>query len=180
VPEYVVRALGKPVVWVNTSGSRNRRELQAKGSTSFSNELEADEIRTLMTNLAMYSQGTPLSVAVLTGYADQRDLVRKVLHAAAGSFDMIDYEVATVDAFQGREADVCILSLVRSNDHGQLGFLTFRQRINVAVSRGRTGLAVVGDAVFVEASKSVANPLSDVLRYLRSHPETCVIAEVQE
>jgi tRNA A-37 threonylcarbamoyl transferase component Bud32 len=180
VPEYVVRALGKPVVWVNTSGSRNRRELQAKGSTSFSNELEADEIRTLMTNLAMYSQGTPLSVAVLTGYADQRDLVRKVLHAAAGSFDMIDYEVATVDAFQGREADVCILSLVRSNDHGQLGFLTFRQRINVAVSRGRTGLAVVGDAVFVEASKSVANPLSDVLRYMRSHPETCVIAEVQE
>lgn len=180
VPEHVLRAFGTPAVWVDTSTSGNRRELQAKGSTSYSNELEADAIRTLMTNLAMYCQGAPLSVAVLTGYADQRDLVRKVLNAAAASISCIEYEVATVDAFQGREADVCILSLVRSNDRGQLGFLTFRQRINVAVSRGRTGLAIVGDAAFVETAKSAANPVAEVLRYMRSHPDTCTITEVQE
>ena len=180
IPDYVLRALGKPVAWIDTSSSPKRGELQGHGSTSFSNELEADAVRTIMTNLAFYAQGQQLSVAVLTGYADQRDLVRKVLNAAAASIESISYEVATVDAFQGREADVCIFSLVRSNERGQLGFLTYRQRINVALSRGCTGLAIVGDRTFVETSKAVSNPLRDVLGYLCRKPDTCVVTEVQE
>lgn len=178
VPEFVLRALGAPVLWVSTSVSEKKAEAQSIGSTSYSNELEANEVRTLMTSLAFYAQQEPLSVAVLTGYADQRDLIRKVLNASAGSLGNVTYEVATVDAFQGRQADICIFSCVRANGRGELGFLKSRQRINVALSRGKLGLAIIGDSTFIETSKSPFNPLCDVLSYVHNHPHTCKVTEV--
>jgi superfamily I DNA and/or RNA helicase len=54
--------------------------------------------------------------------------------------------VDTVDAFEGREEDVVVISLVRSNPHGDLGFLRLPNRLNVAVSRARRLVAVVGDS----------------------------------
>ena len=57
-----------------------------------------------------------------------------------------DVEVDTVDAFQGREKDAILVSLTRSNSEGQLGFLTDLRRINVAITRARRHLFVVGDS----------------------------------
>ena len=54
-------------------------------------------------------------------------------------------DIATVDAMQGNEADVVIVSCVRSNDDGKLGFLTVANRVNVALSRAKRQLIVVGD-----------------------------------
>ncbi len=180
IPEYVIQALGAPVVWYSTSESPNRFEAQAPGSTSRSNELEAQQVRTLLSSLAFYAQGKPVSIAILTGYAEQRDLLAKYLRASGVALGGVTYEVATVDAFQGREADVCIFSAVRSNDRSELGFLSSRQRINVALSRGRLGLAIVGDAAFIETATVSENPLADVLGYIRSHPDTCIVEEVVE
>jgi superfamily I DNA and/or RNA helicase len=180
VPDYILRTFGSSVLWLSTSNCEGRGESKTVGSTSRSNELEANEIRLLLMNLAFYAQEKRVSAAILTGYADQRDLLRKVLNAASGSLRNVDYEVATVDAFQGREADVCMFSLVRSNVGGDLGFLSSRQRINVALSRGRLGLAVVGDADFIETSPAATNPLRDVLSYIRSHNATCAFREACE
>jgi len=55
-------------------------------------------------------------------------------------------EVNVVDRFQGREADVVILPMTRANDKGKLGFMTVLNRINVATSRGRHRLILVGNA----------------------------------
>jgi ATP-dependent RNA/DNA helicase IGHMBP2 len=55
-------------------------------------------------------------------------------------------EVDTVDAFQGREADAVLVSCVRSNPDGQIGFLADLRRMNVALSRARRHLFVVGDS----------------------------------
>jgi superfamily I DNA and/or RNA helicase len=55
-------------------------------------------------------------------------------------------EVDTVDAFQGREKDAVLVTLTRSNPEGKLGFLTDLRRMNVAITRARRHLFVVGDS----------------------------------
>ena len=58
-------------------------------------------------------------------------------------------EIATVDGFQGREKEVIILSLVRSNEKGEVGFLGEERRLNVAMTRPKRQLVVVGDTVTI-------------------------------
>ena len=54
--------------------------------------------------------------------------------------------VNTVDAFQGQERDVMILSMVRANEKGQIGFLADQRRMNVAITRARYKVIIVGNA----------------------------------
>ena len=54
--------------------------------------------------------------------------------------------VNTVDGFQGQERDVILISLVRANDEGQIGFLRDLRRMNVAITRARMKLIILGDA----------------------------------
>ena len=53
--------------------------------------------------------------------------------------------VNTVDGFQGQERDVIVISLVRSNDEGNIGFLRDLRRMNVAITRARMKLIILGD-----------------------------------
>ena len=54
--------------------------------------------------------------------------------------------VNTVDGFQGQERDIILISLVRANDEGQIGFLRDLRRMNVAITRARMKLIILGDA----------------------------------
>lgn len=81
----------------------------------------------------------PEQIAVLSPYLAQVRRLRKTL-ADSG------VEVGTVDAFQGREKEAVILSLVRSNEKGEVGFLSDTRRLNVALTRARRLLIVLGDS----------------------------------
>ena len=100
-------------------------------------ERTAREVRRLL------SRGVaPADVAVIAAYDAQVRRLRALLAAerAAG------LEIATVDGFQGREKEAVVVDLVRSNPDGELGFLADTRRMNVALSRARRLLLVLGDS----------------------------------
>jgi superfamily I DNA and/or RNA helicase len=173
-------ALPAPVTWYDTSHLPNRFE-EASG-TGFRNRQEAKEVVELLESLARCVErglvdapgGRRLSVLVMSGYLMQRDEIRKLL--ARKRLDRrLDLEVNTVDAVQGREADIAVFSVTRSNHEGRLGFLDVSPRINVALSRGRYGVAIFGDADFCARNQS---PLAEVLRHVRGHPDGCAVVRV--
>ncbi|MEM7236032.1 MAG: AAA domain-containing protein, partial [Planctomycetota bacterium] len=93
--------------------------------------------------------------------AQVRDLRRKLRP------EYPDLEISTVDGFQGREKEAIVLSLVRSNDRGEVGFLADERRLNVAITRARRHVAVIGD------SATVANHpfLDGLIVYLQENGE---------
>ena len=82
---------------------------------------------------------SPGEIAVITPYAAQARLLRELI-----SEPLI--EIDTVDGFQGREKEAVVISLVRSNEKGELGFLADVRRMNVALTRARRKLIVFGDS----------------------------------
>jgi hypothetical protein len=84
----------------------------------------------------------PGGLAIIAAYSAQARRLRQLLAAerAAG------VEVGTVDGFQGREKEAVIVDLVRSNEHGEIGFLANTRRMNVALTRARRFLLVIADS----------------------------------
>lgn len=81
-----------------------------------------------------------LTIGLLTFYSAQRELL------ASGTGDRVGMTVNTVDGFQGSERDVVVISCVRAGPaQSGIGFLADRQRLNVALTRARVCLVVVGD-----------------------------------
>ncbi|MEV7063299.1 AAA domain-containing protein [Streptomyces collinus] len=168
ISPVIERALGATAAWLDTSSRRDRRESRA--GKSIKNKGEARAIAQLLDRLQWVAQqqsSEPLNVAVLTGYEAQRREIVETLAPGEFSRDLLKVRVATVDSYQGQEADVAIFSVTRSNDKDELGFLRSEERVNVAVSRARDCLVVVGDAGFIDAVPHNDNPLRRVLTYLR-------------
>jgi len=88
----------------------------------------------------------------------------------------IRWEVNTIDAAQGREVDLVIFSVVRSNADHKVGFVNSDKRANVALSRARRGLVVVGDSVFLSKADS---PFRDVLQFIETNPSKASVEEVE-
>ncbi|KAJ8606493.1 hypothetical protein CTAYLR_005878 [Chrysophaeum taylorii] len=83
-----------------------------------------------------------ISTGVVTPYRAQRELIKRELGEDLGGKINVD----TVDSFQGQERDVIIVSTVRSNENGDIGFLKDARRMNVALTRAKRQLVVVGNS----------------------------------
>ncbi|RFU29842.1 hypothetical protein B7463_g6507, partial [Scytalidium lignicola] len=85
---------------------------------------------------------------------DSHDLVRAgLMPSAASQVNKPKVRISSIDNFQGDESEVVIVSLTRSNDRGDIGFLHSPERLNVLLSRARDGLILIGDAETFIASK---------------------------
>jgi hypothetical protein len=134
---------GAPLELVDTSG-RGFEEATPEGSDSKVNEgealLAAREVeRVLGLGVA------PGDAAVISPYDAQVQRIRQLLAARCEE----GLEVDTVDGFQGREKEAVVVSLVRANERGEVGFLADVRRMNVALTRARKKLVVVGDGATV-------------------------------
>ncbi|QIW96006.1 hypothetical protein AMS68_001524 [Peltaster fructicola] len=120
-------------------------EISASG-TSYLNRTEAQNVEKIVTRF--FKAGVrPDAIGVITPYEGQRSFVVQSMQQS-GSFRKEHYkevEVASVDAFQGREKDFIVLSCVRSNDHQGIGFLSDPRRLNVALTRAKYGLVILGN-----------------------------------
>uniref|UniRef100_A0A0G4HLC7 AAA+ ATPase domain-containing protein n=1 Tax=Chromera velia CCMP2878 TaxID=1169474 RepID=A0A0G4HLC7_9ALVE len=85
-------------------------------------------------------------ICVVCPYTAQAELVSSLIKTELGPEAHRSISVSTIDGFQGREKDLIVLSLVRSNGEGSRGFLRDPRRANVALTRARRGMLVVGDA----------------------------------
>jgi predicted DNA helicase len=131
-----------PLVFVDTAAI-DTPEHQRAGSPSRENPREAEIVTRLATDLLGVGVA-PSDIAVISPYDDQVDRIDDQI-------GIEDLEMDTVDGFQGREKEAVIISLVRSNERGEIGFLDEPRRFNVAVTRARRKVVVVGDAGTVAA-----------------------------
>lgn len=129
------------VTWIDTATLDASAE--ERRGTSLVNVGEAKVVAALTRHLADEAPAS-LSIGVIAAYAEQRNLVRTEIDPEQIPAERA-LEIDTVDAFEGREKDIIICSLVRSNQRGEVGFLRLEQRLNVALSRARRGLVIVGD-----------------------------------
>ncbi len=90
---------------------------------------------------------TGITVGVISPYKAQVQLLKESLYQDPELSEYLPYfSINSIDGFQGQERDVIYISLVRSNDKGQIGFLADTRRMNVALTRARKKLVVVGDS----------------------------------
>ncbi|KAG4074868.1 hypothetical protein HA402_009293 [Bradysia odoriphaga] len=121
--------------------NHNENESSESDTKSKSNEHEAKYVAAL-TRYLIQQGYNPERVTVLTTYLGQMFLIKQKIreYKTCGGV-----RVTCVDNFQGEENDIIILSLVRSNDEGNIGFLKTDNRICVAVSRAKHGLFIIGN-----------------------------------
>ena len=129
--------LDEPLLFIDTAGADYDEELEPDG-LSKRNPQEAALVLKKVEQLA--DCGIPLdSIAVIAPYAAQVRLIRAQRPSS-------ELEVDTVDGFQGREKEAVVITLVRSNRTGEIGFLADERRMNVALTRARRKLIVIGDS----------------------------------
>ncbi|MFP4001751.1 MAG: IGHMBP2 family helicase, partial [Thermoplasmata archaeon] len=124
-----------PITLIDTKGQMP--EKSRAGSTSKENPGEAllaEELAESYIDVGV----DPTDIGIITPYKDQADLIDEKM-------DEENLEIDTVDGFQGREKEVIILSLTRSNEDGVIGFLKDLRRLNVSLTRAKRKLIVLCD-----------------------------------
>ena len=139
-----------PMVWIDTAGLDGKEEFVGE---SFGRINRAEAALTMQTLQDYFDKvgrkrvlDERLDVGIISPYRAQVQHLRRLIRQSAyfkPYRSLID--VNTVDGFQGQERDIIVISLVRSNDDGQIGFLRDLRRMNVAITRARMKLIILGD-----------------------------------
>jgi superfamily I DNA and/or RNA helicase len=158
----------EPFVWVDTSDvlqdAGHRLDERVAWPCVERNEYEARLIVRLLRRIergslaAWSAREGRASVGVIAFYGEQVALLEAVLAAELDAELHALVQVGSVDSFQGREFPLVLLSAVRSNRDGFVGFLRMPNRINVAMSRAQRQLIIVGDSRTLAARGNAGSP----------------------
>lgn len=125
--------------------TQGQEEIAGSG-TSYLNRTEAANVEKITTRF-LKAGVKPEQIGIITPYEGQRAYLVQYMQYQGSLHSKLyqEIEIASVDAFQGREKDIIIVSCVRSNEHQGIGFLNDPRRLNVALTRAKYGLIVVGN-----------------------------------
>lgn len=142
-----------PLLFIDTAGTGFEEE-QLPGELSHFNSGEYNILREHL--LSIHERALGHSIGIITPYAEQVRYIRKAVEDDALLKDL-DLSIDSIDGFQGQERDIIYLSLVRSNDQGVVGFLSDERRLNVALTRARKKLVVIGDTATLSVHPAYAS-----------------------
>lgn len=148
-----VKGMSRNFFCVNHSQLENVSE----GETSKENIYEAEYIVKLC-NFLVSKGNDPRQITILTVYAAQAARIKR----------SNDYpnnvNVAVLDAYQGEESDIILLSLVRSNNHRDIGFLATENRIAVVLSRAKFGFYIVANMSCLASASKTWKEIMQILK----------------
>ena len=141
LPQVTSSALtDSPIHFIDTAGASYDEEQEPDGDSRL-NPLEAELVIRKVNDLLACGLSSD-QIAIISPYSAQVKYLReKIKHH--------EIEIDSVDGFQGREKEAVIVSLVRSNREGEVGFLADTRRMNVALTRARRKLIVIGDSATI-------------------------------
>ena len=163
---------GFAIIWIDTSKCRNRREEEI--ANTYSNELEA-EIVGEQIKLINKNSCDDIEVGIITPYSAQKNLIKKKIINIDTNNIKGEVPINSVDAFQGGQKDVIIYSTVRSNRYNRIGFLKSEERLNVAFSRAKKLLIIVGDKQFLNRSDIADNRFPEIIKYIENNSKCKII-----
>jgi ATP-dependent RNA/DNA helicase IGHMBP2 len=140
------------IIFIDTAGSGHNEKHGSDGS-SLQNEGELQIVQKIIETEEL----DPLHTAFISPYAGQVAAAKEVLPK--------QMRISTIDSFQGQEKEIIILSLVRSNDDGDIGFLKDYRRMNVAITRAKEKLYVIGDSATIGADAFYNSFLTYIEQY---------------
>lgn len=161
VASHTLEGDDQPLVFIDTSGCGFEEEYDQENNSRF-NPGEFFILREHMLQMSTIYDG--VQIGVISPYSEQVRYIKRAVEAD-DELRKIDTIINTVDGFQGQEKDVIYISLVRSNMVGEIGFLKDYRRLNVAMTRARKKLIIIGDM-----STLVQNPLfNDLSTHVEEH-----------
>lgn len=193
ISEFAVNADGpdwlrRPMAWIDTSDERNALEVKLPGQTTFHNDAEVVTVVRLLESLStqkeivdQLARGDDESpIGIICMYSGQKARIEMAVarHTWDAKFRRL-LRIDTVDAYQGKENTIVILSLVRSNKYGETGHVGSNNRCNVAVSRAKERLIVVGSCPMWTEPHS-ATPMGRVFAFMSASPEAARVIKAGE
>lgn len=152
---------GSHITFIDTAGS-GYNEKHGPDGVSLQNEGELNIVKQVIA-IENFNEA---DTAFISPYSGQVAAAKEVLPAAL--------RISTIDSFQGQEKDNIIVSLVRSNDDGDIGFLKDYRRMNVAITRAKQQLYVIGDSATIGAD----NFYNQFLQYIETYGEYKTVWEM--
>jgi superfamily I DNA and/or RNA helicase len=145
-----------PVEFIDTAGCGFEEQAGEEGES----RCNVEEVGILRKHFDQLKEavGSSWNAAIISPYRAQVQLLQQEFASTEG------VSVNTIDSFQGQERDVVYLSLVRSNDQGDIGFLRDYRRMNVAMTRARMKLIIIGDSATLGNDRFFA----ELLEYVES------------
>ena len=125
------------IIFYNINGGE---QIENKTNSCY-NEIEVNKVIDILNNIQ--NNINDKSIGIITPYDSQKNKIKKALFD--NNINNNNIIVDTIDGFQGMERDIIIVSLVRSNNYGRIGFVNDNRRVNVLLTRAKYCLIVIGD-----------------------------------
>ncbi len=145
------------VEFIDTAGCGYFEQVDSETKSSYNKEeceLLQKHLREYL-SLLEFNTVSNMSIGIVSPYKAQVNLLTEELDGIGKEYQKAQAHIVvnTIDSFQGQERDVIYISLVRSNEKGEIGFLSDIRRMNVAITRARKKLVIIGDSATVGQNK---------------------------